>query len=214
MFPYRDDNPSQHFPVITLGLIAINVGIFFYLVTQPYYESVVWQYGFIPNEWHPINFITAMFLHGGLLHLVFNMWYLWLFGDNLEDQLGKILFLIFYLAGGIFAFLLHASTTHGAGQGIPTIGASGAISAVMGGYVLLFPRAKIKMITFLFFQIIRWSWSAWIFLGVWFIQQSFLGLGDDGTSQIAYGAHIGGFLFGMAFVFLLKMVFPYRQNPI
>jgi len=209
MFPYRDDNPSHHFPFITISLIVINTVIFFLFATQSYYEAIVFQYGFIPNEWRPVSLITAMFLHGGLFHLVFNMWFLWLFGDNLEDQLGKIIFVIFYLTGGIFSFLVHAAMT---GGGIPTIGASGAISAVMGGYVVLFPHARIRMVTFLFFYVFRWAWNAWIFLGLWFLQQLFFNFGGDTASQIAYGAHIGGFIFGFIAMTILKFFLPNLQK--
>src|SRR5438552_18906962 len=107
MFPYRDENPSENFPIVTFFLIVINVAVFFNLTIRPDYELLVWQYGFIPGQWHFLNLITAMFLHGSISHLIFNMWYLWLFGDNLEDKLGKVPFLCFYFLGGVFAFVFH-----------------------------------------------------------------------------------------------------------
>src|ERR1044071_8635694 len=101
MFPYRDDNPTKGFPIFTLLLIAVNIGVMILLGFNPDYDLIVKKFGFLPSEPRPITYVTSMFLHGGLGHLVFNMWYLWLFGDNVEDALGRFRFLLFYLLGGV-----------------------------------------------------------------------------------------------------------------
>jgi len=212
MIPFGDDNPTEHLPILTLLLIFINVFIFFLLWFQPNYAAIVKQYGFIPAKYNFFNIITSMFLHGGLIHLVFNMWFLWLFGDNLEDKLGKFLFLSFYLIGGVFASFMHYFVSTPAIREIPCIGASGAISAIMGGYLVLFPRARIKVFGFILFYPVRFKLSAFLFLGVWFVSQLFSGgaitRGVEVT-EVAYWAHIGGFLFGVIFsLFLKEYVFP------
>jgi membrane associated rhomboid family serine protease len=197
--PYKDENPSSKFPFVTMGLIALNVVIFawsFYiLVIDPAgFDSLIAQYGFTPAQFSFLAIITSMFLHGGIEHILGNMWYLWLFGDNVEDRFGKIRYLIFYMAAGIFAALVHylsnpAST-------VPAIGASGAISGVLGAYIAIFPKVKVKAIG-PFYQ--TFETSAWVIIGFWFVLQLILGaisLFGPESAGIAFFAHIGGFAFG------------------
>ena len=136
LLPYSDDNPRAHIPAITF----VSLGF------RPDYQEIVNNYGFIPGDFSFFSLINSMFLHGDFMHLAFNMWFLWLYGDNIEDKLGKTPFLGFYVLGGIFASLVHALTASAQTQNIPCIGASGAISAVMGSYIVLFPRVKVKAI--------------------------------------------------------------------
>jgi len=203
-FPYRDDNPHEHFPIISLSLIIINSAIFFVFGFKADYESIIYTYGFIAGEPSVLTALTSIFLHGDILHLLGNMWFLWLFGDNVEDKFGKVTFVFFYLLGGISADLIQALTSSEVARNIPCIGASGAISAVMGAYVLLFPRAKIICVS----RFGNYKISAFVFLGFWFLMQLVLGMHKSAVAgNIAYWAHIGGFLFGVAFSYLLKAYF-------
>ena len=207
MIPYRDDNPTRTFPFVTIGLIAMNVLVFLNLAFKPGYEEIVMRYGFLPGRWQPETFITSMFLHAGIEHLVFNMWYLWLFGDNLEDGLGHGRFLVFYLLGGLVALLLHSIMVSGAAEPVPCIGASGAISAVMGGYVTLFPRANIHVLWIFFYSLRVFKLSAIYFLGFWFLEQLFVGGSSSAlgvATGVAYWAHIGGFAYGVVFAWIVK----------
>ncbi len=207
-FPYRDDNPCHRFPEVTVTLIAINILVFLkFALFSPYYENILWQYCFIPNEWAPYTLITSLFLHGSLSHLVSNMWYLWLFGDNLEDRLGKFFFLGFYLWGGIFSLLVHSYFADDVSRNIPTIGASGAISAVMGGYLVFYPFSKIRTFAW-FFAIFQFKMSAWYFMVFWFIMQLFSTMNQfavDATN-VAYWAHIGGFASGFILALIFRMI--------
>lgn len=204
MFPLRDHNPSERTPYVLYALIAANLGAF--LLQLPFTGSERAMLGFwrdwamIPvvvtqgGEWHGI--LTSMFLHAGFLHLAGNMLFLWIFGDNLEDQLGHLGFLIFYLAAGIAAALAHIAADPG--SAIPTVGASGAIGGVMGGYLLLFPRAKVDilLIFVVFFRV--FTVPAWVLLGLWFGMQIFSGLSTPTNGGgVAYWAHAGGFLAGI-----------------
>ncbi|MCX7889547.1 MAG: rhomboid family intramembrane serine protease [Rhodobacteraceae bacterium] len=203
MFPIRDHNPSHRTPWVTWALIAINVLIWVAgLAVIPdegalaaFYEA----WALIPAEVTSGRDLhgafTSMFLHASLLHLAGNMLFLWVFGDNLEDQMGHVGFLIFYLAAGLAAAAAHIIPDPS--SQIPTVGASGAIAGVMGGYLLLFPRARIDVFFFfvVFFRII--PIPAWLVLGLWFVMQV---LGGWGTTLegggVAYWAHAGGFVAG------------------
>ncbi len=210
MFPYSDDIPRTRFPLVTFLLIVVNVLVFFKFSLRWDYESIVWEYGFIPNDFQFVNFFTSIFLHGGIFHLIFNMWYLWLFGDNLENRLGSGTFLVFYLLGGAVAFLMHDYTTHGMTRNLPCIGASGAISAVMGGYISFFPYARVKVLIWFFLNVFTVRISAQIFFIVWFLEQLFssdIVFRSQGQGDIAYGAHLGGFFFGLFTSFFLKYYF-------
>lgn len=205
MFPLRDHNPSERTPYVLYALIAANLAAF--LLQLPYTGSeramlAFWRdWAMIPvvvtegGEWHGI--FTSMFLHAGFLHLAGNMLFLWIFGDNLEDQLGHLGFLLFYLASGMAAALAHIAADPG--SAVPTVGASGAIGGVMGGYLLLFPRAKVDilLIFIVFFRV--FTIPAWIMLGLWFGMQIFSGLSTPTNGGgVAYWAHAGGFIAGIA----------------
>jgi len=205
MFPIRDHNPSLQTPYVTYALIAANVIVFLSylpLSADPRaLQSFFAQWALVPAEvsegLHYYGFLTSMFLHGGLLHLGGNMLFLWIFGDNMEDELGHLGYLLFYLASGLAAaagqYLMAPYST------VPMLGASGAIAGVMGGYLLLFPRARVDILIILviIFRII--PVPAWLMLGLWFGLQLFAGAsatGDEGG--VAYWAHTGGFLAGLA----------------
>lgn len=203
VFPVRDEYGVKRFPFIVTSLIAANAIVFFFLGTKPEYETIVKQYGFTPSVPFSITLFTSMFLHGGILHLGFNMWYLWLFGDNIEDRWGHILFLLFYLSGGVFSALLYSVLIPEIMRNVPAIGASGAISAVLGAYAVLFPKSAITFKYFAFAIIARFGefeLYAWVWLFLWFIQQVIstvlMGKGIT-TASVAFGAHFAGFIYGM-----------------
>lgn len=204
MFPIRDHNPSEKTPYVTLTLIALNLGVF--LISLPYFADDRALAGFF-NDWAMIpvavsngrnlhGVVTSMFLHASMLHLAGNMLFLWIFGDNLEDQMGHFGFLVFYLACGLAAAMAHLVAEPL--SRIPTVGASGAIAGVMGGYLLLFPRARVDvlLIFIVFFRVV--ALPAWVMLGLWFAVQLFNGISvDAATGGVAYWAHAGGFAAGL-----------------
>ncbi|WP_298257546.1 rhomboid family intramembrane serine protease [uncultured Litoreibacter sp.] len=205
MFPIRDHNPSERTPYVTYALIALNVVIF--AIYWPLFNderalgTFFATWGMQPNEISAgtdlYTLVTSMFLHGGLMHLAGNMLFLWIFGDNLEDQMGHIGFLVFYLAAGVGADI--GQLMANAQSAVPVVGASGAIAGLMGGYLLLFPRAKVDIIIIfiIFFKV--FTVPAWAMLGVWFALQLFNGvnsLGGDAVG-VAYWAHAGGFVIGL-----------------
>ncbi|SFT62609.1 rhomboid family intramembrane serine protease [Sedimentitalea nanhaiensis] len=205
MFPIRDHNPSGRTPYVVYALVAANVMIFLsqlgtmqdnYALSRLYFD-----YAIIParisNGEGFMTLVSSMFLHGGWMHLAGNMLFLWIFGDNLEDEMGHLPFLAFYFACGLGAGLVHVLAAPG--SMIPTVGASGAIAGVMGGYLLLYPQARVDVILILivFFRI--FPIPAWIVLAVWFAMQFIGGLGaNPDTGGVAYWAHAGGFLVGLA----------------
>ena len=200
MFPIRDHNPSERRPWATYALIALNVAMF--LLTMPWIGGMVglWE----RLALYPVavvhgdmlwGWLTHMFLHGGLLHLGGNMLFLWIFGDNLEDQMGHFGFLIFYLGCGLAAAL--AQVLAEPALGVPMVGASGAIAGVMGGYLLMFPRARVDVVAIIIIFIKMFTIPAWVMLAVWFAVQLFSGYAMiGGDSGVAYWAHAGGFLIG------------------
>jgi membrane associated rhomboid family serine protease len=204
LIPIKDDNPTHTFPFVTLAIIAVNVAVFiFQLSLGPAVESFVFRSAAIPYEiTHltdidlrdfvppPLTLFTAMFVHGGILHLGGNMLYLWIFGDNIEDRVGHLRFLLFYLVAGVLASLTHILIDPN--STVPMIGASGAIAGVLGAYFLLFPTAHV-LVLFLFFFIHMFRVPAVVFLAFWFaIQVTSTTIGGG----IAWYAHIGGFLAG------------------
>ena len=208
MFPIRDHNPSGRVPYVTYALILANVGIFlsYWLVipTEEQLSMFFVEWGLVPqrviwgNGLHGL--FTSMFLHAGFLHLAGNMLFLWIFGDNLEDLLGHMRFFGFYILSGVAAAGLQILADPG--SPVPMVGASGAIAGVMGGYVLMFPRARIDVLIIfvVFFRIL--PVPAWMMLGLWFGMQLFAGFstpGDEGG--VAYWAHAGGFIAGVAMMF-------------
>jgi membrane associated rhomboid family serine protease len=222
IFPFKDDNPTRTFPFITIIIIVLNVFIFFYTLANisdlEDYKNLVYSYGAIPtyllsfNQIQPIHpsltVFTSMFMHGGLLHLAGNMLYLWIFGNNIEDTLGHFRFLAFYVVCGIAAAYAHAITSPS--SLMPMIGASGAVSGVLGAYLLLFPRARVYTLLFfiVFFQVI--TLPAFFVIGFWIIIQILNGLlstGAAGQDGVAWFAHVGGFLFGL---FVIKFFYGYK----
>lgn len=186
-FPLGDRNPTKKFPYLTVFLIIVNVIIFIWSMTN--FETIIFTFGFIPLYPSIITIFTSMFLHGGIDHIFGNMWYLWIFGDNVEDKFGRAKFFLIYILSGLAATFAHFITN--IGSEIPTIGASGAISGILGSYLVLFPRTKIHT---------RYGlMPAYSIIGFWFVIQlifgavSFMGFAGSG---IAFWAHVGGFIFG------------------
>jgi membrane associated rhomboid family serine protease len=215
LIPLRDHNPRRRFPVITVALIAVNLVAFLWtlLLPEATRHTLALIAGAVPREIItlrdlppsnllplPASVLTSMFLHGGFAHLLGNMWFLWLFGDNLEDRMGSVRFLIFYLFTGVIAVLAQAFAMPR--SLVPMIGASGAVAGVLGGYVLTFPQARVTALLPIPFVWPVFGLPAWAFLGLWFVGQFFLGSG----SGIAWMAHVGGFLAGVAVVRLLSPV--------
>lgn len=216
MFPLRDTVKSKSFPIVNLTLIMVNIFIFIFQSSlEPREFGILLdRFGLVPASlslFRPLRFLTflsSMFLHGGWFHLVSNMWTLFIFGDNVEDRMGSLRYLAFYVLSGLFAGLAHLIVSdivygpQSAAAHIPTVGASGAIAGVLGAYFLLYPRARIT--TLIVIIIIPWivRIPAIIFLGFWFLAQLFPGVssleGDFGG--IAWWAHIGGFIFGLVMV--------------
>src|SRR3989339_1220397 len=205
MIPIRDENPTRRTPYVTVLLIAANCVVFIREMMLPpeLLEGFIGQFAAIPSQVmtnNPLNWVTlisSMFLHGGIAHLLGNMLYLWIFGNNIEDRLGHIGFTAFYLLGGIAAALTHIIMQPD--SNIPMIGASGAISAVLGAYMIAYPRARIVLLIWflLFIRFVRVT--AFLVLGVWFIMQ-ISGILQPSSQGIAWYAHIGGFAAGIILI--------------
>lgn len=204
MFPIRDHNPSGRVPVVTLALILANVAIWLWSIeagaSEMELRRLYYDYALIPARfWTGDNtqaLVTSMFLHGGLLHLAGNMLILWIFGDNLEDAFGHVGFAIFYLLAGLGAGF--AQVLSDPASQVPMVGASGAIAGVMGGYMLLYPRAQVDVLLFFLFFVRVVAIPAWITLIGWFGLQLIGGLGSDSAlGGVAYWAHVGGFVAGL-----------------
>jgi len=203
MFPIRDHNPSRRTPWVTYALILANVGIFVLglvlIRTDRQIAQLYFDYAMIPARLsageNPGALVTSVFLHGGILHLAGNMLFLYVFGDNMEDEFGPAGFLLFYLASGVgaaFVQYLAAPLSQ-----VPMIGASGAIAGVMGGYMLMFPRARVDILVFLIVIVRIVPIPAWLMLGLWLGLQVFSGVGADAAQGgVAYWAHAGGFVIG------------------
>jgi membrane associated rhomboid family serine protease len=214
MIPLRDLNPTRRFPIVTVVLIALNALIFVYQLSlgDRGLAQLFMSAGVIPYEvTHSPglgvarDLITSMFLHGGWMHLLSNMLYLWIFGNNIEDEIGPVRYILFYLVCGIAASL--AQVVASPDVRVPTIGASGAIAGVLGAYIVLFPSARVLSVVFLFYFIRFVEIPAIIVLGFWFILQFFSGLASLSGPQmggVAYFAHIGGFVVGLALIFLFR----------
>jgi membrane associated rhomboid family serine protease len=212
LLPLKDDNPTSSFPLVTIGIILANAFIFFHQITLDYAESqrFVLQWGAIPYQiTHgeilqaapliplPLTLFSSMFLHGGFLHLLGNMLYLWIFGNNIEDALGHFRFFLFYFVCGLFAAFVQIVSAPD--LRVPMIGASGAIAGILGAYLLLFPGARVLTLVFflIFVKLIRIP--ALIILGFWFLIQV-LAAGGASVSNVAFFAHIGGFIVGLILV--------------
>ncbi|MBI4425555.1 MAG: rhomboid family intramembrane serine protease [Elusimicrobia bacterium] len=209
MIPLYDTIPSRSFPAVTVALIAVNVAAFgFEASLGRHAQAFILDYGLVPLRFvqpgrHGLHAApawltpwTSMFLHGGLMHLLSNMWMLWIFGDNVEDRMGRVRFLSFYLLAGFAAAM--AQLAAGWGSPVPVIGASGAIAGVMGAYFLLFPHARVVTLVPVFVFLQRVELPAFVFLAVWFLTQVHLGASGSGHGGIAWWAHIGGFVAGLA----------------
>jgi membrane associated rhomboid family serine protease len=213
MIPIRDNIPSSRFPAITLGIIVLNTFVFLHeLRLGPNLQDWMLIYGIVPVRYTSpdvarlfsfheqiLAIFTSMFLHGGWLHLIGNMWTLWIFGDNVEDRLGRARYVQLYLASGVAAALLHIYTNPR--SGVPTVGASGAIAGVMGAYFRFYPFARVETLIPPFFLGPTFVLPAILFLGWWFFLQFFngalsLGMHAHNFSGVAWWAHVGGFLFG------------------
>jgi len=221
LFPIKDDNPTIRKPIVTVSLIVINTFIFLYsiMLGTKGFNNFTIQFGFIPYEFVKAVELTpeipasayftafsSMFMHGGWMHLIGNMLFLWIFGNNVEDYFGAVRFLIFYLVSGLAAIGLY--TLFGPNSQIPLVGASGAIAGVMGAYLVLHPKAKITCLFFFFF-IQFLVLPAKVVLGIWFGYQLLMSLiGSSSGGGVAWMAHVGGFVFGW---FLLKLL-TIRRN--
>jgi membrane associated rhomboid family serine protease len=219
VIPYKDDNPTSSTPYVTVGIIMLNILVFLYEVTSPLgMEKVAYTYGAIPQNIltfdkaqpiHPVlTVFSSMFMHGGLFHIAGNMLYLWIFGNNIEDKLGHSRFVFFYIFCGIVSAYANAlSDPH---SRIPMIGASGAISGILGAYLLLFPRAVVHTLVFLGFFVTVVRIPALVVIGFWAIIQIINGVVSTGFAReggIAWFAHIGGFLVGLL---TIKLWLPRR----
>jgi len=213
MFPLKDDVPSYSQPVVNISLIIVNVLVFIYELNVPNFRAFIYNNAFIPEmlfKYHDIfhsliRIFFSMFLHGGFLHILGNMWFLWIFGDNVEDELGHTNYLLFYLAGGFVAAFVQGIAAPF--STIPMIGASGAISAVVGAYFVLFPHAKILSLVPIFIFITFLWIPAWLFIVFWFFIQYFngiLSISSHYMGGVAWFAHIGGFVFGFLLIKFMK----------
>jgi membrane associated rhomboid family serine protease len=242
--PYKDENPAELSPVATVAVILLNVVVWVFVqgagAAEPLARSVC-QLGLIPAEMlrtvppgtavplgegvqcvltaqpHLSNVLTSMFMHGGWLHLIGNMWFLWVFGNNIEDSMGHLRFVVFYLLCGVAA--AGAQLVSDPRSVVPMVGASGAISGVMGGYVLLYPRVRVHTLVFLGFFVTSVVWPAYVILGYWFLLQLLLGtVGAAGGVQggTAFWAHVGGFVAGMALIklFANPEFLQRRRSPV
>ncbi|HCC58438.1 MAG TPA: rhomboid family intramembrane serine protease [Solibacterales bacterium] len=210
MFPLRDDRPHSSPPVVTLVLIALNVLVFIFemLLAPSTRNAFIATWGIIPDReyFRPITLVTSMFLHGGWMHIISNMMFLWAFGRSLEDGMGRAKYLLFYMLCGVAAGL--TQVFFNPDLRVPTVGASGAIAAVMGAYMITYPRAYIHTLIFIFVFVTTTDIPAVFILGYWFLTQLFNGVGTIGYSHVSQGgtawfAHIGGFLAGIVAIKLL-----------
>lgn len=230
MIPIRDDNPTLRTPVVTIALIVINAAVWFWVQGAGSGEMMaksICTLGIIPGEltglaagkavalgpemqciveenpaWFTL--VTAMFMHGGWFHLIGNMWFLWIFGNNVEDAMGRLRFVAFYLLTGIAAAATHIAIAPD--SAVPMVGASGAIGGVMGAYVILYPRVAVHLFVFFGFFVTTIAVPAFVMLGYWFLLQLLGGLPGlgGGESGVAFWAHVGGFAAGLVLVFVFR----------
>jgi membrane associated rhomboid family serine protease len=209
MFPLRDTQPSYSKPVVTVLLIVINILVFLFQVSlDPYSRNeFIAAYGLVPDQFHFQNVLTSMFLNGGWMHVLGNMWFLWIFGDNIEDILGSAKYLLFYLLFGFGAAM--AQYLASPDSRVPMVGASGAIAGVMGAYMVRFPHSRILSLVTIIFFFTTVEVPAWLMLIWWFFIQFFNGVGSIGYSHasqgggVAFLAHVGGFLAGIGLIYLM-----------
>lgn len=230
MIPIRDSIPSARVPFVNLVLIGANAAVFIYEWTLPVgaLEAFIGRWGAVPARFelgqgsilralaYSPTLVTSIFIHGGPLHVAFNMLYLWIFGDNVEDRLGHARYLVFYLICGVAASV--CQVIFGGQSTLPIVGASGAIGGVMGAYLIAFPRARVLTL-FWFFIIIRMIWvPAVLYLGVWFLLQllqaarGWGAVGEAGQGGVAIWAHVGGFAAGAILILVMKKAPPPRRS--
>ncbi|MBC8164915.1 MAG: rhomboid family intramembrane serine protease [Bryobacteraceae bacterium] len=219
MIPLRDTQPSNTRPFVVAAIIAVNVLVFLYQFSlEPtFLNYFIARHGLVPNRFALTDVVTSMFLHGGWMHLIGNMWFLWIYGDNVEDVLGHNRFAIFYLACGVAAGMAHVLLNPS--SRVPTVGASGAVAGVMGAYLVKFPHSRILTLVPIFVFFTTMEIPAVLMLLYWFVIQVFSGFGSIGYSSVSGGgvawfAHVGGFVAGIALVFLMgtRERFRYRQD--
>lgn len=216
MFPLYDENPTRTKPFITWSLISINVLVFIWQISSGSYERIIFDYGEIPifvmmGE-RLFTLFSSMFLHADIFHIFGNMLYLFIFGDNIEDRFGHVKYLFLYLAFGVIGGLAHSYVTvmfDGIDVFIPAIGASGAISGVLGAYLVFFPRARVISVAILFYFIRIIRVPAIVFIGFWFVLQPLYVL--IGGGSVAYWAHIGGFMAGFISALMAKPLLTSRR---
>src|SRR5712692_2886081 len=209
MIPLRDVIPSRTTPYITITIIALNALAWLFELSLPHdaLNEFLTVYGVVPAYFSGLTLITSMFLHGSWSHVIGNMWYLWIFGDNVEDRVGHGRFIVFYLLCGIVAGLGQVAVDPS--STLPTIGASGAIAGVMGAYFVLYPRSRVlTLIPWIFIQIVELP--ATLLLGFWFLMQLFsagtiaMTTSTHGSGGVAFAAHVVGFVVGLGGVFLFR----------
>jgi membrane associated rhomboid family serine protease len=217
MFPLKDTQPSYSRPVVTISLIAVNLLVFlFEFSLGPYTRNnFIEYYGLVPDHFQLSRVFTSMFLHGGWLHVLLNMWFLWIFGDNIEDLLGHAKYLLFYLLCGMVAAL--GQVIANPYSTVPMVGASGAIAGVMGAYLIKFPRARILTLVFVVFFITTVEIPAPIMLAYWFVTQLFSGFGSIARTNLSQGgtaffAHIAGFVAGIVLVKVMGASGQYNRR--
>ena len=222
MIPLKDNVPTRTFPIITITIVLVNILVFLWslMLADGLGQQVVHIYALIPKEilvaatvrpdllpYNILTIFTSMFLHGGILHLGGNMLYLWIFGNNVEDAVGHSRFILFYLFSGVAAALVQCSIDPG--SAVPMIGASGAVSGILGAYLLLYPRARVKTLIFIFLFITTVDIPAMVLLSLWFFVQIVFSHGQG----VAWFAHIGGFLFGLITIKIFTRGMRPRPRP-
>jgi membrane associated rhomboid family serine protease len=234
LLPLKDNVPTRAFPVVTVALIAVNVLVFVWEISGTTLETDVVQYGYYPCEVRSPcvgvaqerelglvpSVFSSMFMHGGIVHIGGNMLFLWIFGNNVEDALGRVRFLLWYLVAGIAATVAQTVVTLWFGDAqaasIPNIGGSGAIAGVLGAYLLLLPRASVLTAIFLGFIFFIQEIPAVFYLGIWFVFQLWQGgfsvVNPDAGGGVAFFAHVGGFVFGALTVHLVKQRRPLQPR--
>jgi membrane associated rhomboid family serine protease len=209
-FPYKDDNPRILFPLVTYTIIGINSLVFIYqyfILPPELLGHIISTYALTPAAPSVITVFTSMFMHGGLMHIIFNMWFLWIFGDNIESVLGHKRYVLFYLLCGVGAAL--AQIQINTGSQIPMVGASGAIAGVLGAYLIRFPRATVHVLVILIIFITFIRVPAMVVIGIWFLSNLTAGLGTLGieeTGGTAWFAHLGGFVSGVVLNQIFKQI--------
>lgn len=222
MIPLKDNIRSRHTPYVNITIIATCVGVF---IVQFFSGNMLQEWAFVPDHlvtpaaWASLGVVpiilrifTSMFMHGDFLHIIFNMLFLWVFGDNVEDRMGHGRYLVFYLLCGVIATLAHSVVT--LFGDVPMVGASGAIAGVLGAYFVTFPRASVRALVPIFIIFTVVDLPAKLFIGIWFVFQIFSGLGSIGSSMgIAFWAHIGGFAAGYYLARYFVKKYRGRNNP-